>query len=284
MGRKCKTYYVESLDKHLTIKELESISGISASKIYDRIHKLGWDVEEALYKTRKKANTSTTTNIDDDIDYIDSFINKQTKSFCNLDYIVFDKNITPVVIKFIDVKENGVTPFESHPYRYPTAWYMFTLLTKVAKDLGGYLYIINYNSADDSEYRILKVVDYNKNKISQHLTKKLTYCEYLTIEEDLCLNKKEFNNWVKNLDSINRTIRNKQYRILESNSTTSYGRPSYYKEAIPSKDHLGNKFYSFNAMCKKYNMKETTVRERLKRGWSMERALTEKPKQRTKKA
>ena len=277
MSRKYKTYYVKSLDKELNIKELETISGISASTLYDRINKLGWDIEKALSQPANsktytvKTNSSTITGIN----YIDEFINKTTTSFCNLEYIVFDKTSTPVIVKFIDVKENHVTPFESHPHRYPSAWYMFTQLVDFSKLLGGYVYVINYNSADDSEYRILKVVNYRSNKISQHIKHKLNYCEYLVIEEDLCLNKNEFNSWLGNLDKVNRSIRNKKYRVLDTGASQSvYSKPSYYKDPIESTDHLGKKFYSFNAMCKEYNMNAGTVKRRLDHGWSTKDALT----------
>lgn len=47
---------------------------------------------------------------------------------------------------------------------------------------------------------------------------------------------------------------------------------------IKSKDHLGNEYGSFNEMCRAYNRDEWLVHRRLYRGWSLERALTEKSK------
>lgn len=44
--------------------------------------------------------------------------------------------------------------------------------------------------------------------------------------------------------------------------------------AKPCKDHLGNCYSSFSAMCKAYNKPGTTVRNRLDRNWTLEQALT----------
>ncbi len=41
------------------------------------------------------------------------------------------------------------------------------------------------------------------------------------------------------------------------------------------KDHLGNEYSSFKEMCKQYNFSPDTVKYRLKKGWSIEKALTE---------
>ena len=43
-------------------------------------------------------------------------------------------------------------------------------------------------------------------------------------------------------------------------------------------DHLGNKFNSFIDMCKHWGIEETVVRNRIKSGYSLERALTSKLK------
>ena len=42
------------------------------------------------------------------------------------------------------------------------------------------------------------------------------------------------------------------------------------------KDHVGNEFKNQESMCKYWNVKACTVHRRLQRGWSLERALTEK--------
>lgn len=39
-------------------------------------------------------------------------------------------------------------------------------------------------------------------------------------------------------------------------------------------DHLGNVFDSFSEMCQHYELKQATVRDRLRRGWSLEKSLT----------
>ena len=45
-----------------------------------------------------------------------------------------------------------------------------------------------------------------------------------------------------------------------------------------STDHLGNKYESFSAMCRAYDINICTVNTRLERGWSLEKALTIKPR------
>jgi hypothetical protein len=44
------------------------------------------------------------------------------------------------------------------------------------------------------------------------------------------------------------------------------------------KDHLGNQYKSFNAMCKAYNLNPATVKTRLKGGMPLEEALTKRPR------
>lgn len=43
-------------------------------------------------------------------------------------------------------------------------------------------------------------------------------------------------------------------------------------------DHLGNEFASVNQMCIHWNIASATYKDRIKHGWSVERALTEPPK------
>lgn len=55
-----------------------------------------------------------------------------------------------------------------------------------------------------------------------------------------------------------------------------------YKKPTPRwalfKDHQGNIFPSLKAMCWYWGQKYTTVLDRLAHGWSMEEAITRKPK------
>ena len=44
------------------------------------------------------------------------------------------------------------------------------------------------------------------------------------------------------------------------------------------RDHLGNQYKSFNAMCKAYNLIPQTVKTRLKGGMPLEEALTKRPR------
>ena len=43
------------------------------------------------------------------------------------------------------------------------------------------------------------------------------------------------------------------------------------------RDHLGNMYCSAKEMCEHYGINDNTYRQRIKYGWSQERALTEKP-------
>ena len=42
----------------------------------------------------------------------------------------------------------------------------------------------------------------------------------------------------------------------------------------PCKDHLGNEFPSIGEMCRHYQINQSTFNDRIKKGWSMEKALT----------
>ena len=293
MGRKCKTYYVKSLNKELNIKELSKISGLESYVIYDRIHKLGWDVETAIkqpkqvLKYKVKNINSISNNITPNLENkIDDFISKDNKNLISPDYICYDLDNIPGVVKFVDCngwygQEGKVTPFKSHPNRYPKRWAFYVSLVGIAKMLNGYLYIINYDSMDDSEYRILKVSDYKENEISKYFTFDLKFCDYLVIEEDLKLNRDEFNEWVNRIDIINKQHKNNKYnkyRKLSNKLNNSI--PSYYRDPKPSMDHLGTPYESFNKMCKAWNMNASTVQQRLNNGWSMEEALTIQARQR----
>lgn len=59
-----------------------------------------------------------------------------------------------------------------------------------------------------------------------------------------------------------------------------------YKKPNPRctlfKDHQGNIFPSLRAMCRYWGQKYTTVADRLEHGWSVEEALTRKPKNKRK--
>lgn len=310
MGRTCKTYYVESLNNYFTLKELEKVSGIPKRVIYERIHKYNWNIESAIKTPKKstskidvkiKTNTVTTNNTTNTTnnsykysdkemsENIDNFLFKGTTNICSLDYVSYcDLDYNPCIIKLIDTsdkktKAKGVTPFNSHPHRYAKAWPMFKILVDLAKAWGGYLYVINYDSKDDSEYKIIKIKDYIIDKISEIVTYDHESYPYL-IYESKNLNKEEFNDWVIKFNEINRQYKNNEYKALKKSIKKSNGLPLYYKEPKPSTDHLGNKYDSFNKMCKAYNMNSTTVRQRLNNGWSIERALTETPKKRNRRA
>lgn len=289
MSRTCKTYYVESLGKSLTLKELEKYSGIPKKVIYERLYKCNWDIESAIKVPKKivkkklnninAINAPTTTEYIDDktIDKnIDDFLFKRTKYLCSVDYEGYDENGDFCFIKLIDtsdekVKAKGVTPFNSHPHRYPKAWAMFIPLIDLAKERNGYLYIINYDSKNNSEYRILKVIDYLPNMISSYLIYEPESCGYLKIEDNnIRLNKYEFNKWIETFIASNKPYKNGLYKKFRTNN----GKPSYYKDPKPSKDHLGKTYDSFNKMCKAYNMNPTTVKQRMERGWTTEEALT----------
>ena len=45
------------------------------------------------------------------------------------------------------------------------------------------------------------------------------------------------------------------------------------RKRIESEDHKGNKYTSFKAMCKAYHKPDQTIRDRLKKGWSLKDAL-----------
>lgn len=282
MARQYKNlYYLLQYHKHFTLEELEKLHGVPRRVIYDRINKLNWDIEDAVKEPVRKYGNKVHTVATDITPEFNEFFSNKDFNLCAPDYIGFDTNKYPIIIKFIDVKDNGVTPFESHPHRYPSAWYMFVLLIKFAKDLGGYLYIINYNSIDDKEYKIIKVVDYYKDRIGKFLKNSSNYCEYLNVENCSYLNKKQFKEWLNNLDSYNKNIKYNLYDSLflkygKKSSYNKFNKPSYYKNPIKSKDHLGNTYYSFTSMCNAYNINETTVRSRLNRGWDLEKALTDR--------
>ena len=69
-----------------------------------------------------------------------------------------------------------------------------------------------------------------------------------------------------------RTRLKKGMDIKEALLTPSDGMYNSYK----CKDHLGNEFSSVRKMCKHYNILPQTYRQRIKKGWSLERALTVK--------
>lgn len=209
---------------------------------------------------------------------INNFLFKATKNVCSADYIARDLDNKPCIIKLIDTSDEktkaiGVTPFNSHPHRYVKAWPMFIQLIDSAKVLGGYLYVINYDSKDDSEYAIIKILDYIPENISNIVNYEFeSNYPYLKFESQK-LGKQDFDEWVHKLNEVNRKYKNSLYKKFRTITTTNY-----YKDPKPSEDHLGKHYDSFNQMCNAYNLKSATVRDRLKRGWSIERALTEEPK------
>ena len=297
MGRTYKKYYLKSVNKHLTINELSEISGLDKHVIYDRIHRYKWDVDSAvripkhgrINKTNIN-NISTSNNIirvdnmNIQDNMINSFFNKNNVNLIQPDYVGYDINNIFYIIKFVDCnnmygQEGKITPFKSHPNRYPKRWSLFVPLIDIAKSMNGYLYIINYDSNEDKEYRILKVNGYKLDQISNYLKFDLKYCEYLNIIEDLKLDKNGFYNWLNYINEISKQRKNNRYKQLNQsvkfhNNNKLFNIPPYFKEPIKSKDHLGNVYYSFNEMCRNYNMNATTVKQRLEKGWSIEEALT----------
>ena len=296
-----KLYYLIKYNKYFTIEELEKLHGVPSRVIYDRLHKLNWDIEDAIEepvrKYKNKIHIVSTNNIDNNInsninsnsnnivytdeqikENINRFLNKTTKHICSSEFICQDLENKPCIIKFIDtsggqVKAMGVTPFNSHPHRYAKAWPMFVQLIDAAKKLGGYLYIINYDSKNDAEYKIIKVLDYIPERITEIVTHEFEKYPYLKFES-IKLNKKEFNDWVLKFEEANRIYKNSFYAKFKPKKV-----PSFYKEPKESTDHLGNTYYSFNEMCRTYNMNATTVKQRLDNGWSKEEALTIKARQ-----
>ena len=61
---------------------------------------------------------------------------------------------------------------------------------------------------------------------------------------------------------------------LEKILTTPVNDPEDAANAVPETDHTGRTFKSISAMCRHWKIKLSTYRERRKRGWSIERALT----------
>lgn len=280
-------YFVPRLNKYCTINELHKITGLEYRLIYERINKLGWPLDKVILTPvrQKRKIINTNKNVDKKDIKIKSpkdLISTRYSNFCQPDYIGYDKENNIFIIKFIDVDSYEVTPSTSHPYRYPNFWYVFYELLTFTKKLNGYLYIINYNSRDDSEFKIIKVINYNLQEIIKHLRSNNTYSKYLNIEEEKVLNKEEFTIWINDLNSYNKQIMNNTYKHLKSFSLSQY-KPNYYKDPIKCKDHLGNLYSSKAERCRVYNKKPSTVEYRLKSGQSLEEALTKPVKKHIKK-
>ena len=84
-------------------------------------------------------------------------------------------------------------------------------------------------------------------------------CEYWKIPEKVYWSRKRLLKWP-----------------LEKILTTPVKDPTDAANAVSVTDHLGQEFKSISAMCRHWKIGLSTYRERRKRGWSIERALTEK--------
>ena len=87
----------------------------------------------------------------------------------------------------------GITPFTSHPNRYFFKNSMkFISLWKIAQELNGLLYLVNYSKKDteyEDEVLVMKVLSVDETKKEPVLS------------ENVKMNRLEFSNWLIKLNS-----------------------------------------------------------------------------------
>lgn len=82
------------------------------------------------------------------------------------------------------------------------------------------------------------------------------------------------NTTIKRATAYRRYITNKPLDLVVNNKSLTM------KESV---DHLGKEYVSITDMAKAYEINDHTLRMRLKRGWSLERALTQTVQRRVNK-
>lgn len=133
-------------------------------------------------------------------------------SIIDIDAVLTINNI-PCLIDYKKIESTKVTPWTSHPHKYPYKWRSLIRQCNIAKKLGGYLIIVEWKENND-EIRVLFVDGYFKEKLEpykscshEEFKKKCPYLEYLNIIKDVKTTTEGFKTWlnevnVKNLKSI----------------------------------------------------------------------------------
>ena len=97
-----------------------------------------------------------------------------------------------------------MTPHTSNPKYYPWNYKKFLSLFKIKEQLNGRLFLINYSDRekDGNLVKIIEVISIDKKKIEDYInaTDKPSQLEYL-ITKDTKMTKKQFSEWLKNINS-----------------------------------------------------------------------------------
>ena len=182
------------------------------------------------------------------------------------------------VVGYIQDIKSDILPWDSNPNRSSQGLTKLYPLVDIAKKLDGYFMLINFTTNGEGErlnqVKVFLISDRASNTQTYLIKNNKLDGDYFTIDKEFKLTMDEFK---KMFNGLNEKSSEFTVNIPQTgaNNYKKY-KKKFYKDPIPCKDHRGIVYTSKSERARAYGHDPRKVDNRIKAGWTLEKALTTK--------